>query len=249
MEQGPRKATDVLLELETMVTNLVGLVKSQDLNIKVLSNKLNVVMDLLQKNSIKPPAFTVEAVQKAPQQENEKNIIVEADFNLPIDNNPSGFRRTSRPETYAGDNSYLPPKTQNKPKPPPGRGETPEIIVPQKAITSKNGLVEPIAPVPQAPATPRDDKKSIPVQQRVVDRNGKSIFLADVEIFDLSDGQSIFKTRTNGTGKWVASLGIGSYRVTISKRESLTKERVKIDQDITVDGSVSLLELQMLIIK
>lgn len=256
MEQGPRKATDVLLDLETQVKTLLGLVRSQDLNIKILSNKLNMVMETLEKNTTsKGPSFSIEAIQTANKQipiDPGKHFEVESDFNMKIDESPNGFRRTSRPESYAGDNSYLPPKSQqsNKLKPPPGRAATPEIIVPPQAPKAKQGLVEPPPFVEPPRAAPRDvNRNAIPVQQRVVDRNGKSIFLADVEIFDLNTNQSIYKTRTNGTGKWAASLSVGNYHVVIQKRESLTKERVKIEQDISVDGTTSLLELQMLIIK
>jgi hypothetical protein len=89
----------------------------------------------------------------------------------------------------------------------------------------------------------------IPVMQRCVDKNGKSLFLAPVEIVDLSTGQPVFKTRTNGTGKWMASLGIGAYRVTITKQASMNKEKLEAVQDIQVDGAQSPLELPMMIIK
>jgi hypothetical protein len=89
----------------------------------------------------------------------------------------------------------------------------------------------------------------IPVMQRCVDKNSKAIFLADVEIVDMATMQPVFKTRTNGAGKWQAPLGIGSYRVTIRKRENVTKEKIEAVQDIHVDGSVPKLELPLLIIK
>jgi len=90
---------------------------------------------------------------------------------------------------------------------------------------------------------------SVPVMQRIVDKNGKSVFLADVEIIDVSSGEQASKTRTNGTGKWMATLSPGDYKVIIRKRESLTKEKIEVIQDVRVDGTQSPFDLQTMIIK
>lgn len=257
MEKEPRKASEVLLDLESKMDVLIGMVKSQDLTIKILSNKLNTIIDKLDKSVPVSSKIMVEAVNtmpfaQAPSPDPEKSIPVGSDFNLPVENSPTGFRRTSRPETYAGDNAYLP--TQPKaPEPrfptqiPRPSGQT-EVIVPPN-INRQQGK-----PLPtQSPKTESrlvsNEGNSIPVSQRVVDSNGKSVFLADVEVTDLSTMQSIFKTRTNGTGKWSAPLQVGEYRVNIRKRESLTKEKLEVAQDIRVDGSQSPLELSLMIIK
>lgn len=296
MGQEPRKATDVLLDLESKVTELLGIIRAQDLNIKVLSNKLNDVIGRLDKQQAGPPKIVVEAVQTAPARASivpptfdqipagdpERNIPVTAESKLPQDNTPHGFRRSSRPETYAGDNAYLPRPEQEKkmpvqmPKmpparmdpngPPPGRGPSDALIPPEAMANPRNnkrGVMAPPnpfgAPVAQQPqqnqhmdeeqSMPQSAQGQIPVMQRCVDKNGKSLFLAPVEIVDLSTGQTIFKTRTNGTGKWMASLGIGAYRVTITKQASMNKEKLEAVQDIQVDGAQSPLELPMMIIK
>lgn len=251
----PRKASEVLLELESTLKSLVSLVRAQDLNIKVLSNKLNNLMQALEKQAAAPSKITVEAVNTFPtspfQQmqtlDPERQIAISSDSKLPLETSPKGFRRTSRPETFAGDNAYLPnakdvqPKFPvQMPKPPPGREA--EVVVPSNKLESS-----PVAPQPKARQTV--SQNSIPVQQRIVDKGGKSVFLADVEVVSHETGEMVSKTRTNGTGKWQAVLGIGGYRVTIRKRESLTKEKVEVAQDIQVDGSESPLELQVMIIK
>lgn len=299
----PRKATDVLIDIETKVNALLDMVRSQDLVIKVLSNKLNDVMGKLDKQSQAAPKITVEAIQQPvvapafppgftqiPAGEPERTIPVSAQSKLPETDVPQGFRRNSRPETFAGDNSYLPhpekemrmpvqiPKmppnrpVPNGPVPPPGRGPGSEIVAPPEASNPRNnkgGVFAP--PNPQGspfaqhgtpnplmapehedtfqPAPQQQTQGNIPVMQRCVDKNGKSIFLADVELTDLSTGQPFFKTRTNGAGKWMASLGIGAYRVVITKRASGNKGTMEAVQDIQVDGSKSPLELPMVIIK
>lgn len=254
MDNSPRKASEVLLALETKIDTLLSIIQAQDHNIKVLSNKLNIVMQQLEKQPAMPPKITVEAVNNAtpfiPQStatlNPERDITVSAESNLPLETEPKGFRRTSRPETFAGDNAYLPspaPKFPvQMPKPPPGRDKPAEVIVPNK--TSSPSL--PVAPPAKQVSTTHN---KVPVVQRIVDRNGKSVFLADIEVLAHETGESIFKTRTNGVGKWQAVLDPGGYRVMIRKRESLSKEKIEVGQDIQVDGNQSPLELQTMIIK
>ena len=275
----PRKATDVLLDVESKVNTLLDIVRSQDLVIKVLSNKLNDVIGRLDKQQAGPPKIVVEAVQIAqpranivpstfdqiPAGEPERHIPVTAESKLPQSETPQGFRRSSRPETYAGDNAILPRPDQEMrmpmqlPKMPPG-GKQPmqappgrsEVTVPPAAMkqSNKTAPAPPVMPdMTEEQPPPPTERGQVPVMQRCVDKNGKSIFLAPVEIVDLSSGQTIFKTRTNGTGKWMASLGIGAYRVTITKQASMNKEKLEAVQDIQVDGAQSPLELPMMIIK
>lgn len=312
MEQEPRKATDVLIDIEAKVNALLDLVRSQDLVIKVLNNKLNDVMSRLDKQSAAPQRIVVEAVQTMPKPSNippgftqipagdpDRVVPFAAEESLPQTNHPDGFRRNSRPETYApksvpapvqqptpaqklGDEPVaerqmpmqMPPgfdQKRNAGAPPPGRGPGSEVVVPPSAgdvpgmrkgggagrghvlATREAQGTAPIAtdttqPAP-APQQNLPTTGTIPVVQRCVDKNSKAIFLADVEIVDMATMQPVFKTRTNGAGKWQAPLAIGSYRVTIRKRESVTKEKIEAVQDIHVDGSVSKLELPLLIIK
>jgi hypothetical protein len=301
----PRKATDVLIDIETKVNALLDMVRSQDLIIKILSNKLNDVMGKLEKQSQAAPKFTVEAIQapvvpppmppgftQIPAGDPDRTIPVAAQSRLPETDVPQGFRRNSRPETFAGDNAYLPhpeqemrmpvqipkgpPGRQAANMPPPGRGPGSEVVPaplePPNPRNNKQGVFAPPNPkgspfaqhgTPNPMMAPESAQNSevesqmipvatqgqIPVMQRCVDKNGKSIFLADVELTDLSSGQPFFKTRTNGAGKWMASLGIGAYRVVITKRASGNKGMMEAVQDIQVDGSKSPLELPMIIIK
>jgi hypothetical protein len=297
----PRKATDVLIDIEAKVNELLELVRAQDLVIKVLSNKLNDVMGRLDKQQAGPPRIVVETVQTLPAKsinmppgftqlpagDPDRVIPFVAESSLPETSVPQGFRRNSRPETYApktvpsipvqpppvklGDEPQMQMPVQMPPGfekqraaglvPPPGRSAGSEVIVPPSASTvpglkkgASTGKGAVIAP-PNPKGSPVEDvhgpapSGQIPVTQRCVDKNSKAIFLADVEIVDLSTMQPIFKTRTNGAGKWNAPLGIGSYRVTIRKRENVTKEKIEAVQDIHVDGSVSKMELPLLIIK
>lgn len=241
MDGEPRKATEILSDLEGKIDYLIAYTKTQDHSIKILSNKLN---EILSKNNTyvpiqPPPQFKIESVdtsgqlQKIKEIDSDKQIPISSEFNLPIENSPKGFRRTSRPETYAGDDQFLekPQTKQNKITP------KSEVIVPQNFIDKKN---EPVPPIQKSELM----QNAVPVSQRVVDKNGKSVFLADVEIIDLSTNTNICKTRTSGTGKWVAALGVGNYKILIRKRESLTKQSIESIQEINVDGATSPYELK-----
>ena len=241
MSNEPRKATEVLLELEAKIDVLLSIVRSQDLNIKVLSNKLNSLMDNKQNSLMdnKQP-FTVETVNTNFRvvQDQKPQISILSEEKLPVDENPKGFRRTSRPETYSGDNTYLPKKLD--PKFPVQIPPVAEAIVPKEVLSKEPPSVE----------QPKENSSPyiVPVQQRVVDKNGKSVFLADVAIIK-TNGDRIFKGRTNGTGKWMATLVPDTYKVVISRRDSVTKGRVDLSQEIVVDGNTSPLELKTLIFK
>ena len=240
MEDGPRKATDVLLELESKIDMILDIVKSQDLNNKILSNKLNTILEAqrqqLDRNVSKP---TIEVARAPTSQELERQIPISPEMTIPMEQSPQGFRRTSRPETYEGDNSYLKKPASKQTTSPVQKSE---IIVPVQSPQEETQFIERQAP------SPAIAHNSVPVMQRVVDKNSKSIFLADVVVLGASDGKP-YKTRTNGTGKWMASLLPGNYHVTITKRDAATKEKVETSQDIVIDGKTSPLNLPMLIIK
>lgn len=263
MTSEPRKASDILLELEKKLDIALSIIRTQDMNIKILSNKLNTIAESLDKKSVDTPKITIEAVTttrpQSPFLQDERNISVSSEASLPLETEPQGFRRTSRPETFAGDDAYLPkssgavtPKYPvQTPAVPPGRGGPPPGRGAEATVT--------VAPQPKPEVKPAKDpapkqapvmiQNAIPIMQRVVNGHGKSLYLANVEIIDLSTMQSIFKTRTNGTGKWMASLGVGNYRVIIRKLEAATKETLEVTQDIEIDGSQSPFELQTVIIK
>lgn len=242
----PRKASDILLDMESKVEILLNLVRTQDLNIKILSNKINELNE-------KYKQLTVQSVAPAKIEvvETPHSTAISSEVVMSQEVAPKGFRRTSRPETYSGDDKYLSssvdavviPKFPTQiPKMPAQLPES-EVVVPVKNIT------KPVVEFTEIPEKKLVDANNVPVVQRVVNKTGKSVFLADIEIIDLSTMNSMSKTRTNGTGKWMASLPIGKYRIFIRKRESINKDILEVSQDITVDGSQSPFELKTIIIQ
>lgn len=273
MEQEPRKATDVLLDLESKIATLLGTIKTMDLNIKVISNKMNELNEVMKglSQQAAAPKVMVEAVHTTSVPNQAVNVFgitpmpvdparaipVTAESKLPAEDQPVGFRRTSRADSYAGSDDYLkrdgvPPPHNDLTKPSPGNkpppGRTVGEPLPVQPVPKNKAATPPTNSPPKVP-TELDTHGIVPVEQRVVDRNGKSVFLADVEIVDTISGEQVSKSRTNGTGKWMAALPLGNYKVTIRKLESLTREKVEAIQSIQVDGHQSPLKLSMVIIK
>lgn len=241
-----RKATDVLLSVEQKLDVLINLIRSKDLSDKILSNKLNKLLSILSENKA-PPTFTAETVNTT------TTVQINSEQSLSMASNPSekGFSRTSRPETFSGDNSYLqkPNKKEQHTKMPVQvpKGNHVEIVVPQEAI-NLNKKIPSI--IPPSNIISNHGSGVVSIVQRVVDKNGKSVFLAEVEIIDASSIEVVQKLKTNGTGKWMTSLPIGTYNIIVRKRDPITKDKIDIPQNnIIVDGSVNPLELPVMIIK
>jgi len=232
-----RSAADVLLEMESKIDSLLSLVKNLDMNVKVLSNKVNELMSNQKKmptvEAIVGPAFV--ANRFAPT-DPERQVLISAANKLPMDMAPAALRRTSRPDTYSNTTpiqSFNAPSVQPSPK-----VEEAVIQVPSAAF----------AEIP----SPKEEKVSsfaptVTLQQKVMDKNGRFIFMADVEIKNAAN--DIKKTRTNGSGKWMATLPLGDYAITLSKRDPMTKERMEVIQNIKIDGSVSQMDLSPAIMK
>jgi hypothetical protein len=211
-----QKATDILLELIEKVELLTALVKAQDFNIKILSNKLQSTISKLEKlnnSTPKESPFKVEAADVTTEN-------VDQELLMEMETSPKGFRKSSRHEVYTG----------KKPNPVLVKAPEPQIIVPMVEKESDEDFKE------------WNEDVVIPVTQRVLFPNGKSCFMAEVLVLTM-DGQEVFKTKTNVAGKWNAPLKNGKYLIKIKKRESVSKSQMESSQTITVDGMFNPLEL------
>lgn len=121
---------------------------------------------------------------------------------------------------------------------PENKGKEPEPIIEEiKADADPIGVRRTARPetVNKFPSIPPSEKK-VPVHQKVLDPNGKIVFLADVEVVT-SDKNLILKTRTTAAGKWVGSLPPGQYTLFILKRETNNRKRLEFTRTITVEAS------------
>jgi hypothetical protein len=208
-----RTGVDVLLSVEKQIAQLMHMQSSLDLNIKILSNKLNQVIDLLNEvpsTAQMNPSMSPIALATAPS--TPVKMKIEEEFKPPIpittDTAPVGFRRTSRPETFT--NAHQQP-TKNTP--------TPAFPLPK--MKSATSIIEP---------PPSNSKQ--PLSQRIVDRNGASIFKADIEVMDEA-GHTIWKGQTGTTGKWQTALSPGKYRLNV--RKQTTQQKIAVSADLVVN--------------
>lgn len=230
--ENQRKASDVLSELEHKIDLLMNTIQTQNFNIKILSNKLNLLIDLINMKSLKSDIITATPETTF----SNKNIIVDPESMISMETNPKGFRRNSRPETFENSQNTA-VKTSSKA----------EIVIPISAKPTKEPAKELIKETAKIADTPKQTV-SVPVIQRVTDKLGKSIFLAEVEVTNLED-KTLVKSRTNGAGKWMAALPIGNYEIKIRKFDQDTKNKLEIIQNLSVDGSISPLELNPITFK
>lgn len=93
--------------------------------------------------------------------------------------------------------------------------------------------------------TPNERKA---ITQRVVDKNGKAIYMCNVSIINGKTGNVEHKMRTNGMGKYSASLIPGNYKVVLTKEGSAGKDRVEVSQNLIVNEQTPS-ELQTIILK
>ena len=241
----PRKATDVLLELETKQNTLIAEISNIKFNITLISNKLTEIITVLGKQQEVAPKFTVEAVNKSPFRPNvsltpsdpERNIPIFADPSVVMPAPPDGaLRRTSREETTSAQ-----AKKQSAPQQEVVFTDHPEATFPSAAFNK----TQPRESVPVA----NQEIKKMPVMQRCLDKNNKAIFLADVEIVDLNNGQTIHTTRTNGAGKWQASLPAGRYKIRVKKPGRGDEAKAESQQTVKIEDSSKPLNLPDIMVK
>lgn len=170
---------------------------------KILSNKLNMLMNLLQKHGIK-----VDEIKDSGE------IIISPEIKIPVAENPHNDKlRTSR-ENEEFFKSYPPPQH----------------------VSSK------------PPVEPHEHVANASITQRLVDKAGKVLFLAEVEVMD-PDGITVVKTRTNGVGKWSASLAPNTYKVVMRKRDKNSKQLLEATQNIIISPGDSFKDLNTFVLK
>jgi hypothetical protein len=216
-----RNASDVILSLETKIDQLLNIVISQDLIIKNLSNKHNEIIRRLDSLANRPTVVSSEP------------LVQTAKIPTPPDNSPA-YRRGGR-DLIPTPAQQPPAQTQNVSQAVP----QPEIVVPMQP---------PVVPTDEPDTFIEEGPQKFPVTQKIVNDKKKPIFPVGVEIFNEA-GQIYAKVKTNVTGKWMAQLPIGGYRiVTTALLVDQPGPRTNT-QLITVDGKKSPQQLPELVVK
>lgn len=193
-----RKATDILLIIESDVKEILAYVRNNDLNYRLILERLRLLSEGASKAplAISPPSLVSgdtkpvplsagPFIQSSDLKEKIRKAMEEASLqddnvkfqDLEVENSQSGKRRGTRVQINA--------------------------------------------------------EKQVSVQQKIVDSDGKNVFMAKVEIFD-EQGNLAKQTKTNQTGKWLAQLLPGRYSVTITKAGTATKSPVESTYSVLI---------------
>ena len=126
------------------------------------------------------------------------------------------------------------------------------ITPPLEMETNPQGVLrtsrQPEAPPTDAPIVSQSGERKIPVLQRVTDKDGKDLFMADVRIMN-EKKEIVAKVKTNNVGKWQALVTPGKYDVHILKTDTATKTKIEAMQTITVPNNTGTFTLPIAVIK
>jgi hypothetical protein len=207
-----RKATDILLSIEEMVKKVLGHNRNQDMLNKTLLNR---IADLEKK------------ISTGTQLQESQDFQKHQDF-----------------PKHSGD---APPRRINQQLP----GLKPSVKIKQQKpesnqiVRDPNEEEEEKLEVTSKPVGKRRDAryvssgnkiKQVPVQQKIMYEDGRSVSMAKIEIFD-SETKLVKNTKTNATGKWTNALMPGLYTVKISKKETSTKRAIEAQTEINILNS------------
>lgn len=217
-EQLPRKASDILLALETKVETLMKLVYNQDMLLKLIADRTNKMYSYIDELQKEYKEAQIQNSQDDDEDQDDQKII-----------NISNEHQITEAKERVGQSRIVPRAGPNAPMPP----QSPILAIPNQQ------------PAPKPQQTPGNDKK-VPVMQRVSDHTGKDIYMATVVITDES-GHEIHKTKTNAVGKWQAQLKPAPYNIKITKTDTATKKVLETIQKITVNNSNTMITLPVVI--
>lgn len=213
-----RKATDVLLQIESKVDELLSYIKADNLADKIILERLRIVTESLEKLLLKPSNVSVSDIGKKP------NLSVSADFTKPTTNVVSEQQQRQLSDKISITTLSL--KDKIKKAMDDAKEDTASLEFPTAKEKSKE----------------KNTDKQISVQQKITDIEGSNLFMANVEIFDLND-VLIKKTKTNQTGKWLAQLPVGAYNVNVTKVGANNKPSINVKYSIEITNENSNLEL------
>lgn len=219
----PRKASDILISLESEVKILKNTINVQDLAIKTILKNVNEI------NTLMKSVINTSTEEQKIGIENDREIV----SNVPSFNVETDFKGQRRMQTTIEQPSLPNTKASNV------------------NIEFKDYMKQRQKPIIQEefkpkPLDTKSDKK-IPVVQRIQDNNNKDLFMAEVNLISM-DGGVVLKTKTNALGKWQGQLAPGKYIVKVSKMDNSIQKKIENQQEITVANHSGTLTLPTLIV-
>ncbi|HVI41871.1 MAG TPA: hypothetical protein VM577_14570 [Anaerovoracaceae bacterium] len=220
-----RKASDVLLELEKKVDQILQYLKNIDFNNKLILERLN-----------KAPVESAKPIAAAPPPAPQRKMPSAGPYVpptpptavAPAGKAPAGKTLMTKPVTDYEFHEVL------------DDGENHQIHEDLQPKLGRRDI-----------RTPMQQDKKTQVQQKIMYPDGKNVILASVEIFTLiPDGKGklekklVKQTRTNSSGKWLAALDPGKYSIHIFKTATTNKPVVEQAYEVEIPLSDAPLELE-----
>lgn len=230
-----RKASDILLNVESYLQTVVKFMQNIDNNQKLLLDKVNKLTADLKKLQGDEKQFVAKPIpqpqaslqtQPAFYQSGKKIFSAEALEKPPQSDQQVFVGHPVQEQSYELDN-YGQPELME------------EVIHTGQRRTTRGGQGG------------DSSTKKVAVSQRITFPNGTAVFLATITIFDLQAAQEkkkqtpIKRIRTNSHGRWLTSLDPGEYRVHVLKRlgAETKKPPIELNFKIQVPESDSPVEL------
>lgn len=224
-----RKATDVLLNIEQQVSEILGYVKNQDMLIKALMNRLAVLERSGQPIHSAMPSPITESTSKQLGNSSQQlpglkpGVVIKGDLN---------------------NKHIIKPINQQQ-------LESPNIDFP--SYDSNSDIKESTIEVDNIPIGKRRtsryvDDQNITVQQKVLYPDGKCVSSARIEIFTKlpnSDNLVLVQNKkTNATGKWTGQLPPGNYLIKVFKKGTGKTPNIETQQTVIVPNSDDTVQLK-----
>lgn len=222
-----RTVTDVLLSLEAKVLMMIKTISANDMNNKLILNALNKLNKVFENSVVSLP----QSVAPSPPVFNGPYPSVIADVA------PSNSRIPSQKQAIEINQNPIVNKKQVITK-------TELPIKPELRIKELKELTA------KAQVQAQSNVSKIPVGQRITDNKGKDLFMADVLVTDLINGEVVNKLKTNAVGKWQTYLPVGKYSIHVSKiTDSVSLNKIESLQEIEVTSQMKSLQLPIAIIR
>lgn len=220
-----RKATDILIDLERKIEQLLGYKKTEDLNQKLILDRLNKLLDRLNELLELKSQPNSAVVKPQPSSAKLPSVGAYVEPTPPIAMLPSGKNIIS------------------------AKNEFEFVDVDEEG---NEQLKEDLQPLGRRDIrTPVSQGKKTQVQQKIIYPDGKNVILANVEVYTMVPGlkgkseKKIAKqTRTNSSGKWAAALDPGKYYIHVFKSATNNKPIVELNYEVEITLSDTTLELE-----
>lgn len=209
-----KKATDIIQDTNTKVTEILGYIKNLDY-------KYSLILERLNKLTTKSETAVVSSIPVAAPL---SKITIEApEITFPEYKPPPASPKTSDLKSklqLALEQAQQDQEEEDK----------------LSVVTQQDGKKRTLRQHAE------NQTRQIPVQQRISFSDGKPVYMATVEIYDPKH-DLLKQTKTNQVGKWLSSLAPGDYHIRVTKSAGPLKAKVELEYQVTIPNQDATVDL------